>query len=456
MTAIDTHAEVNPGDATQAWLPTELLASHPDNPRRTLGDLTELTRSVKSHGVLMPLLALPANDDGLHLIVAGHRRHAAAVAAELPILPVVVRPMTEVEVVEAMIVENEHRGDLTISEQVRAIERLMNLEDGLTPAKLNRRIGKSKAWVRSRMSLAILPQRWRDRVDAGDLTVAAAEAATAVADLGPEHLDAVLERLAESGSWQDPARVVDGYRRDLDRHGYYERTVEKARKRGGTVFTTDEPPPDNAKPVGDVFDSKDLVGAHAKLPCHGVVVRRVSWGDGAEVIAICTSPREHRPTREDAPSDALVSDRRGSTSSDDSHAKRKGRVARTAHLADAFSRGRGGPAKSDLTLLALRALIHDAGQEPIKYAASILGIEPGDHPRDTLIAVADDSAAGLVRVAAAIACGIAEAHMYWSASSPPCVEYLTLLCDTGWTPDDWTAQHMSDAPANDEPSGDAA
>lgn len=448
MTAIDTHAEVNPGDATQTWLPTELLVQHPDNPRRTLGDLTELTRSVKSHGVLMPLLALPPNEDGLHLIVAGHRRHAAAQAAELAALPVIVRPMTEVEVVEAMIVENEHRGDLTISEQVHAIERLMNLEDGLTPAKLNRRIGKSKAWVRSRMALAILPQRWRDRIDAGDLTVAAAEAATAVADLGPEHLDAVLDRLVESGSWQDPARVVEGYRRDLDRHSHYEGTVEKAQNRGGTVFTTDDPPPAAAKAVRDVFDSKDLIDAHTKLACHGVLVRRVSWGDGAEVAAICTSPRDHRPRRDNTPSDGLVSDRRGSTSGDDSHAKRKGRVARTAHLTEAFARTRGGPGKADLTQLALRALIHDAGQEPIKYAVTILGIDPGDNARDALVAAADESATGLVRVAAALACGIAEGHMYWSATSPACAEYLALLCDTGWTPDDWTSQHMGDEPTS--------
>ena len=457
MTTIVTSAEVDSGSATQAWVPTERLAPHPDNPRRTIGDLTELTRSVKAHGVLMPLLVLPADDHGVHLIVAGHRRHAAAVGAELASVPVIVRAMTEVEVVEAMIIENEHRGDLTISEQVHAIERLMNLEDGLTPAKLNRRIGKSKAWVRSRMALAVVPQGWRDRIDTGDLTVAAAEAATTIADLGPEHLEVVLDRLADTGSWQDPARVVEAYRRDLDRQAAYEVAIEKARKRAGPVFTTDDPPPDSAKPVRDLFDRKDLIDAHAKLGCHATVVRRVSWGDGAELVTVCTSPRDHRPRRnedgDDSTSEALVSDRGRTTASDDGPAKRKGRLARAAHLADAFGRSRGGPAKADLTVLALRALVHEAGQEPIKYATAILGLDPGDHPRDSLMAEADASAAGLVRVAAALACGIAESHMYWSSSSPRCTEYLALLCDTGWTPDDWTAQHMTDATGGESAVG---
>ena len=193
----------------------------------------------------------------------------------------------------------------------------------------------------------------------------------------------------------------------------------------------------------------DFSGAHAKLDCHAVLVRRVSWGDGAETIAICTHPRDHRPRPTDATGDdALVTDRsRNGNRADDGPAKRKGRVARTAHLAEAFGRSRGGPAKADLTVLALRALIHDAGQEPLKYAATVLGIDDTDQLRDVLRTLADQIAADLVRVAAAVACGIAEGHIYWSPTSPPCAEYLALLCQTGWTPDDWTAQHLTGASA---------
>lgn len=445
MTATDT--ETTTAEPTsQGSVSITLLRPHPDNPRRTLGELAELTRSIRAHGVLMPLLVLPADSEG-HLIVAGHRRHAAALAAGLDVLPVVVRDMTAVEVVEAMLIENEHRGDLTITEQIAAVERLMDLEEGLTPTKLNKRIGKSKAWVRTRMSLAVLPEKWRGQFDCGDLTVAAAEAATTAADLGPEHLDTLLQRLADSGHWQDPVRAVENYRRDLERDANYSATVERERRRAdATVFTNEVPPPATAKSLRELFDDDALAKAHRAEPCHATIVRRVSWGDGAEVLALCTSPRNHRPSST-GDTDGLVADkpqRQGGT--DDGPAKRRGRQARTAHLTDAMARTRGGPNRADLTTVALRALIHDAGQEPIKFASTVLGLDATDDQRAALIALADDQPADLVRVAAAIACGLAEASMYWSATSARCQKYLGLLCDSGWTPDDWTAPHIADAP----------
>jgi ParB-like chromosome segregation protein Spo0J len=128
-------------------------------------------------------------------------------AGTVTTVPVVVRTMTPVEVIEAMLSENVNRSDLTVGEEVSAVERLMSLEDGLTPAKLCLRIGRSQAWVRSRMAVTILPVRWRAAIDSGELSLAAAEAAATAADLGPEHLDAVCERLAES-RWGDPTRAV--------------------------------------------------------------------------------------------------------------------------------------------------------------------------------------------------------------------------------------------------------
>jgi ParB family chromosome partitioning protein len=58
-------------------LRVEALEAHALNVRRTLGDLSDLTRSIAAVGVLEPLVVLPANDAGRHRIVAGHRRHAA-------------------------------------------------------------------------------------------------------------------------------------------------------------------------------------------------------------------------------------------------------------------------------------------------------------------------------------------------------------------------------------------
>jgi ParB/RepB/Spo0J family partition protein len=157
---VDTNAvEGEPPDPELCWLNLGDLAPHPDNPRRHLGNLTELVRSIRSHGILEPLVVLPADDDGVYRIVAGHRRHAAGIEASVTDVPAVVRPMNPSEVIDAMLSENVNRSDLTVSEEVRAIERRMSLDEGLTPAKLCRRIGRSQAWVRARMAVTILPAR---------------------------------------------------------------------------------------------------------------------------------------------------------------------------------------------------------------------------------------------------------------------------------------------------------
>jgi ParB family transcriptional regulator, chromosome partitioning protein len=55
------------------------VAPHAENVRGSLGNLDDLIRSVKTSGILAPLLVLPANDAGVHHIVAGHRRYAAVI-----------------------------------------------------------------------------------------------------------------------------------------------------------------------------------------------------------------------------------------------------------------------------------------------------------------------------------------------------------------------------------------
>jgi hypothetical protein len=77
------------------------------------------------------------------------------------------------------------------------------------------------------MAVTVLPARWRTALDAGDFTLAAGEAAAAVADLGPDHLDAVCEKL-DGHTWGDPARVVDQYRADLRRVDAYHQAVTRA------------------------------------------------------------------------------------------------------------------------------------------------------------------------------------------------------------------------------------
>ena len=432
--------EAAPGEPELCWLNLADLAPHPDNPRTSHGDLAELIRSIRSHGILEPLVVLPADDDGTYRIVAGHRRHAAGVEAGLSDVPAVVRHMSPVEAVEAMLSENVNRSDLTVAEEVRAIERIMSLDEGLTPAKLCRRIGRSQAWVRARMAVTILPARWRAALDTGDLSLAAGEAAASVADLGPEHLDAVCELLAGRG-WGDPTRTVANYREDLRRRSAYQEAVDKARAKHPAVFTDDDPAPGQAKRLGELFDP-DGVTAHRSEPCHAVVVRSTTWGAGYDSHEVCTDPRRHAPSRVGTPKGSdLASDRTPARpgGGDDSHAKRKARLARLAHATETFARSRGGFSQADLVQVALHGLVHEAGRDALGFAATMLGYH---QPRDiTVEGLLDgvDTPAALARVAGAVALGQAESRMYWSSGSPPCRDYLALLTGSGWTPDEWTA-----------------
>lgn len=443
-----TGVEVQP---QLCWLNLTDLAPHPDNPRTSLGDLTELTRSIRSHGIIEPLVVLPANDEGVYLVVAGRRRLAAGLRAGVTDVPAVVRCMTTVEVIEAGLSENGNRTDLSLSEEVRAIERLMTLDDGVTPAKLCRRIGRSQAWVRSRMAVTILPARWRDALDRGRLSLAAAEAAASAADLGPDHIDTLCERLTSRG-WQEPSRIVSDYRDALRRADAYERAVTKARSKHAVVFTDEEPPPKSARRVIELFDAEGCV-AHASEPCHAIVVRSRTWGDTVDTWAACSEPRRHAPSKVGTKGGSDLATKETSTQRSDAespHAKRKARTARVAQAAEVFGRARGGFTQSDLTRIALHALIDEAGADARKFAATMLGSEDADPAVIERLLDGVDSNAGLVRVAGAVALGLAETRMYWSASSRQCREYLALLTATGWTPDDWTAEQITRNAARDQ------
>lgn len=431
--------QTEPTIQTTLTVAIDRLVPNPLNPRSRLGDLAELTRSIKAHGVLQPLLVLPADSDGHHVIVAGHRRHAAATAAGVESLAVVVRDLTEVEQIEVALSENGNRDGLDVADEIAAIERLMGLDDALTPTKLSKRIGKSQAWVRDRMAVTILPARWRAQISKGTLTFSAAVAAATVADLGTEHLDTVCSLLAER-AWRDPKQTVEDYRRDLRRTAAYEATVAK-HQRDGIVFCDANPLPSTAKRLDALGLTAEQQAEHRAEPCHAVLVTK-GWGDKPDVTGVCTEPRRHRPGRSgENPSPLVTSPSADRPAGDDSHAKRKARLARLAHGTEVFARRRGGPSTSELTALALPFLIETAGSEALAFASKLLGLET-DRPHLALAAMAAESPAALARAAAAVACGIAELHAYHSTGSTVTAWYR-LLVDHGWEPDQWTSARIA-------------
>ena len=129
-----------------------LLHPHPDNPRKDLGDLTELKESIREHGVMQNLTVVPDKDDGDgYTILIGHRRFAASegILEQLPC--VVAKGLTDREQVGIMLCENMQRADLTYIEQAHGFQMMLDLGD--TVETISQKTGFSKATVKHRLAI---------------------------------------------------------------------------------------------------------------------------------------------------------------------------------------------------------------------------------------------------------------------------------------------------------------
>lgn len=137
------------------YVGVEHIHPHPDNPRKQLGDLSELTESIKKNGVLQNLTLVPIKDQpGEYNTIIGHRRHAAAVAAGLKEVPCIITEMSDKEQFSTMLEENMQRSDLTIYEQAEGFQMMLDL--GETEDSIAEKTGFSKTTIRHRLNLAKL------------------------------------------------------------------------------------------------------------------------------------------------------------------------------------------------------------------------------------------------------------------------------------------------------------
>lgn len=142
----------------------ERLNPHPDNPRKDLGDLTELAESIKSRGVMQNLTVVPYLGEvtgqpieGVYRVVIGHRRLAAAKLAGLTELPCVISEMDHRDQVATMLLENMQRSDLTVYEQAQGFQMMLDL--GETAATIAEKTGFSETTIRRRVKLTELDQK---------------------------------------------------------------------------------------------------------------------------------------------------------------------------------------------------------------------------------------------------------------------------------------------------------
>lgn len=126
------------------------LIPHPNNPRHELGDLTELTESIKVQGILQNLTVVQAND-GMYTVIIGHRRLAAANLTDLTEVPCVITEMDEKTQISTMLLENMQRVDLTPYEQAQGFQMCLDL--GVTVDELSSKTGFSKKTIKHRLEM---------------------------------------------------------------------------------------------------------------------------------------------------------------------------------------------------------------------------------------------------------------------------------------------------------------
>ena len=143
-------------------MPIEYLVPHPQNPRKDLGNLEELTASIKENGIYQNLTVIPINEEApdeepKYMVVIGHRRLEAAKRAGLQEVPcAIVRGMTETRQLQTMLLENMQRSDLTVYEQAQGFQQLLDF--GMDIEDISQQSGFSKSTIRRRLEIAKLDQ----------------------------------------------------------------------------------------------------------------------------------------------------------------------------------------------------------------------------------------------------------------------------------------------------------
>ncbi len=202
-------ADGQPPKAVQE-LPIDALVPNRDQPRSRFDEtgIGELSASIRTQGIIQPLVITPASD-GRYTIVAGERRWRAATAAGLTKVPVVVRDVADGrELLELALVENLQRQDLDPIEEAEAYQALAEQFQQSHEA-IGKQVGKSRPAIANSLRLLRLPVAVRDLIRDGQLTAGQARPLLALGE--PERQTALAERaIREKLSARDLERICAG------------------------------------------------------------------------------------------------------------------------------------------------------------------------------------------------------------------------------------------------------
>ena len=162
----------NVAKSSEVTISIAALKPSPSQPRRLFdkNSINELAESIKSKGLVQPILVRPSKtDENSYEIIAGERRWRAAQIAQLHEIPAVIKNLDDVEALEIAIIENIQRSDLSPIEEAAGYKRLID-NHGHTQEVLSEIVGKSRSHIANILRLLTLPQSIQDMISEGKIS----------------------------------------------------------------------------------------------------------------------------------------------------------------------------------------------------------------------------------------------------------------------------------------------
>ncbi len=192
------------GAAVGRMIDISRIRPNPEQPRKALGELHELTESIKEKGVLEPLLVRFVPREEAYFIIAGERRYHAARAAGLRELPCIEKIADDAETLELALIENLQRKDLTPFEEAEGLYRLVQ-RFAYTHEEIAHKIAKARSSVTEILSLRNLPDHIRRQCIARGI-VSKSLLLQIARQSNEKKMAEALQRILQGGLTRDEAR----------------------------------------------------------------------------------------------------------------------------------------------------------------------------------------------------------------------------------------------------------
>ncbi len=225
-------------------------------------ELDALTDSIRSEGVLMPILLRPQGDG--YELIAGERRWRASQAAGLTEIPAVIRNVNDLQALELAIIENEQRDDLTAIESGRAYSRMIE-EFGCTQQQVAEKIGVSRVQVSNLIRLLQLSETIKNMIDKRELSMGQARPLVGL-----------------------PAPVAEQIARQCIEHGWSARQMEKEAKKAAKESSVTSTKQVDADVIALQDELTQRLGLSVEIMCkkNGSGEMRIRYTQAAELDGV--------------------------------------------------------------------------------------------------------------------------------------------------------------------------